>query len=154
MKYLALFVAFVTGARGFGVAPLVTTTTRPTTALRAESSKEEGEPVVAYFEDWVEAVECASHFGRCSLGKLEELAEKVEAGLDSGCTFESDLDEEMCDKERADRQRVADLLRLQANLKQGMEDLEHANIFARDVRDEHDIRERDLEIELLCEDGI
>ena len=148
MKTFAILLLLATGVRGFGVLPLGSSV-HSSTYLPSTSESE----AVSYFEDWVEAIDCASQFGECDIDKLRTLADKVQAGDD--CTFESsEANQEACDKERADRQRVADMLRLQAHLQEQMDDLEVVNAFARSVRDEQNIRERDMEIELLSEDAL
>lgn len=125
---------------------------RTTTAVFSAVEEEEKEQAVTYSEDWVRAVDCASHFGRCDVTELHDLADKVEAGSDE-CVFQGDT-KTLCDKEIEDRKDVAELLRLQAELQLGMDYLEKANLFAHDVMDEHDLRERDIEMEILGEDGI
>ena len=147
-KYLLFLIGLVSTASAF-MAPAVRLS-RSTELFSAV--EEEKKQVVAYFDDWVRAVDCASKFGICDVTELHELADKVEAGSDE-CTFEGNS-KELCDKEIQDRKDVAELLRLQAELQLGMDYLEKANLFAHDVMDEHDIREREMEMEILSEDGI
>ena len=61
---------------------------------------------------------------------------------------------ELCQKEIDDRKDVAEILRMQAELRLRMDYLDRANLFADDVRAEHDILQRDMEMEILGEDGI
>jgi len=148
-KYLLfLIVGLVVSGSSF-VAPKVRPLSRPM-ALSSETEKEK--QAITYLDDWVRAVDCASKFGLCDVTELHELADKVEAGSDD-CTFEGNT-MDLCDKEIQDRKDVAGLLRLQAELQLGMDYLEKANLFAHDVIEEHDLRERDLEMEILSEDGI
>lgn len=108
-------------------------------------------------DDLVRAVDCAEHFGKCTVDDLHALADQVEqaaSGSTDECLYESADDADLCDKEAADRVDVAELLRLQAELRLGMEYLEKANLFKEDVMAEHDMRQRDLEMEILSEDGI
>ena len=148
-KYsLFLILGLVSSASAFG-APKVRLLSRPTALF---STVKEEKQVVTYFDDWVRAVDCASKFGHCDVAELHELADKIEAGSDE-CTFEGD-DKDLCDKEIQDRKDVSELLRLQAELKLGMDYLEKANLFAYDVKEEHDIREREMEMDILSEDGI
>ena len=140
------FLAFLAGSgSAFYVSP------RPTKGPPLLSSTND-DNVVTYFEDLVEAVECAAHYGKCDLAVLDELAVKVETGADD-CTFEDGRDEAECNHEMNDRQAVANMLRLQAQLRKEMETLDN-NLFVKDVRNEHDIRDRDMEMEILEEDGI
>ena len=113
---------------------------------------QEESSTTANLDDLVRAVDCASHFGKCSVEDLHALADKVDAAADT-CLYETN-DPALCDKEEQDRVDVAELLRLQAELQLGMEYLEKANLFKEDVMAEHDMRERDLEMEILSEDGI
>uniref|UniRef100_A0A6U5PCC4 Uncharacterized protein n=1 Tax=Grammatophora oceanica TaxID=210454 RepID=A0A6U5PCC4_9STRA len=55
-----------------------------------------------------------------------------------GCSFE----EELCDKEIQDRMDVAEILRLKIELHLRLDYLKNANLFADDVKKEHDAEER------------
>lgn len=137
--------------------PVTTTPSITRVSSTAEAAEEQQQrQVITYIDDLVEAVDCASHFGKCDVRKLHELADKVDfAARDDECTFEiAMVNADLCDKEIQDRQDVANLLRLQAELRLGMEYLEKANLFAANVQDEHDIRDRDMEMEILSNDGI
>eukprot|EP00977_Amphora_coffeiformis_P023311 scaffold12976_cov197-Amphora_coffeaeformis.AAC.10 len=148
-KYsLFLIIGLVSSAGAF-VAPKVRLLSRPTGLF---SAVEEEKGVVAHLNDWVRSVDCASKFGHCDVTELHELADKIEAGSDE-CTFEG-KNKDLCDKEIQDRKDVAELLLLQAELQLGIDYLKKANLFAHDVMEEHDMRERDLELEILSEDGI
>ena len=108
---------------------------------------------MTYFEDLVQAVKAATHFGMCDSDKLHELADKVEQGADT-CVFEVETDQELCQKEIDDRIDVAQVLRLQAELQLRMEAIEGSSLFAGDILDEDAIRQRDDLLDLLSEDSI
>ena len=147
-KYLSAVVLFggIAWSSAFSIAPRMAAPLFG--PLFAETKSPE---VITYFEDLEKAVDCASTFGKCSVPLLRELADKVDAGSDS-CMWE--VSQELCQKEIDDRKDVADILRLQAELVLRMEYLDRANLFADDVRAEHDIRQRDDEMELLSEDAM
>ena len=126
----------------------VPTAHRAVASTRLYSTTEEA----TNLDDMVRAVDCASHFGKCNIELLHELADKVDIGSDT-CWYETE-DANLCEKEIQDRKDMADLLRLQAELRLGMEYLNKANLFSADVMAEKDMRERDLEMEILAEDGI
>ena len=130
------------------------TTTRPdATTTTAVYSTTQDKTTIPNLDELVRAVDCASHFGKCSVEDLHSLADTVEAmGDATECVFENAAD--LCDKEAADRVDVAELLRLQAELQLGMEYLEKANLFKHEVMAEHDMIEREAEMEILSEDGI
>jgi len=107
--------------------------------------------VITYFEDLEKAVDCAETFGKCNIDLLHELAEKVDAGSDT-CMWETT--QELCQKEIDDRKDLADVLRLQAELRLRMEYLDTSNLFVDNVKAEHDMLERDDEMELLSEDAM
>ena len=106
---------------------------------------------VTYFEDLVRAVKAVTTFGLCDADELNTLADKVEAGADS-CVFE--VGEELCDKEIEDRKDVAEVLRMQAELQLRMDAIRGSSLFASDVEDEYDIRQRDELLEILSEDAM
>ena len=62
--------------------------------------------------------------------------------------------EALCQRNLNDRKDVAQVLRLQAELRLRMEYIDKANLFVDDVKAEHDIRERDEEMERLLEDAM
>ena len=99
-----------------------------------------------------QAVHAVTKFGTLPPDDLLKLADKVENGA-SECLFEG-ASADLCDKEIQDRQDVAEVLRMQAELKLRMEAIEGSSLFAADVLEEANIRARDLEMELLSEDGI
>jgi CRISPR/Cas system Type II protein with McrA/HNH and RuvC-like nuclease domain len=81
------------------------------------------------------AVECAEHFGVCDIEQMEYLAKELEEF--NGVYFES-VDESnaaMMQKEVADRKDVADILKMQGELRLRMDYLDGANLFAQDVHD-------------------
>ena len=125
----------------------------PRASLRVLSSTMEEKETVGptFFEDLVQAVDCASHFGKCDLAVLDELALKVEGGSND-CTFEDAFDGKECQHEMDDRKALANMLRMQSQLRHEMASIE-SNLFVKDVREENNIRERDLEMELLEEDS-
>ena len=91
------------------------------------------------------AVECAERFGICDIEQMEYLAKELEEF--NGAYFET-ADEAnaaaMMQKEVSDRRDVADVLRLQSELRLRMDYLEGANLFAKDV---HDMEEAFPELE-------
>eukprot|EP00558_Chaetoceros_sp_UNC1202_P005652 CAMPEP_0197246648 /NCGR_PEP_ID=MMETSP1429-20130617/18653_1 /TAXON_ID=49237 /ORGANISM="Chaetoceros sp., Strain UNC1202" /LENGTH=134 /DNA_ID=CAMNT_0042707363 /DNA_START=40 /DNA_END=444 /DNA_ORIENTATION=+ len=80
------------------------------------------------------AVECAEKFGVCDIEKMEELAKELEEF--NGAYFES-ADEDnaaaMMQKEVNDRRDIAEILKLQGELRLRMDYLDNANLFAHDV---------------------
>jgi hypothetical protein len=159
MKYLYSF-AFIGITGAFQVIPsrnLLSRRRGPMTMMVAAASSssalyasDEDQQTITYFEDLERAVECATKFGLCDVDTLLALADKVEAGADS-CLFE--VEEALCEKEINDRKEVAEVLRLQSELQLRMDAIEKSSLFAADVKDEHDIRDREEFIELLSEDG-
>ena len=111
------------------------------------------EDAVTYFDDLVRAVKAVTTFGLCDSDELHTLADKVEAGADS-CMFEVADDAFLCDKEVEDRKDVAEVLRMQAELQLRMDAIKGSSLFAGDVLDEEDIRERDEMLEILGEDAM
>lgn len=65
-----------------------------------------------------------------------------------GCIFEEDP--EACKKEELDRHDVADILRLQSELKLRQNYLKHANLFTDDVTKARLVRERDELLEAMA----
>jgi hypothetical protein len=84
------------------------------------------------------------------LDELERLAVKLEDVNE--CLFEKEG--ELCDKEMQDRKDVAEVLRLQSELRLRMDYVTNANLFSADVAKEHDIQERDKAFEILAEDAM
>mmetsp|Transcript_13593 Transcript_13593/g.25535 ORF Transcript_13593/g.25535 Transcript_13593/m.25535 type:complete len:157 (+) Transcript_13593:117-587(+) len=115
------------------------------------SSKPEAD-IVTYFDDLVEAVKASTTFGMYGPDKLQELADKVEAGA-SSCMFEVDGGE-LCQKEIDDRLDVAEVLRMQAELQLRMEAIEGSSLFADDCLAEDMIRQRENFMDYLAEDGL
>ena len=101
-------------------------------------------------KDFVRAVECATKFNLCSLEELEHLATKLD-NMEDECVFEKSV---LCEKEIEDRKDVAEVLRLQSELRLRMDYIENANLFSEDVIKEHDILERDELMEILSEDAM
>jgi hypothetical protein len=101
-------------------------------------------------DDLIRAVECATKFNLCNLDELERLAVKLENMEE--CLFETKG--ELCDKEMHDRKDVAEVLRLQSELRLRMEYMESANLFSADVTKEHDIQEREKALQILAEDAM
>uniref|UniRef100_A0A7S0FQP5 Uncharacterized protein n=1 Tax=Minutocellus polymorphus TaxID=265543 RepID=A0A7S0FQP5_9STRA len=85
-------------------------------------------------EQFERAVECAENFGYCNLDELEALSADLEEY--NGNFFEHSTDEEVLAKEVGDRKDVADILKLQSELRLRMNYLEDANLFAEDVHKE------------------
>lgn len=69
-----------------------------------------------------------------------------------GCMFEGESSQELCNKEIQDRLDVAQILRLEIELKLRLDYLkDHSNLFAEDVRKNHDKLERQKFKEALLE---
>jgi hypothetical protein len=102
-------------------------------------------------KDFVRAVECATKFNLCSLEELEHLATMLD-NMEDECVFEEKS--VLCEKEIEDRKDVAEVLRLQSELRLRMDYIENANLFSEDVIKEHDILERDELMEILSEDAM
>jgi hypothetical protein len=86
-------------------------------------------------ETFEKAVECAENFGYCDLEELEQLAEELESF--HGNFFEHDENHpQWMEKEIEDRKDVAEILRLQEELRLRMDYLDKANLFAKDMHDE------------------
>lgn len=86
-------------------------------------------------ETFEKAVECAENFGYCDLEELEQLAEELESF--NGNFFEHDENHpQLMTKEIEDRKDVAEILRLQEELRLRMDYLDKANLFAKDMHDE------------------
>lgn len=147
IKYLLSLAAVLGLTHAFHTAALVSRNVK--LFSMAETSTDED--TVTYFEDLDRAVKCATEFGLCNVETLHRLADKVESGSDS-CVFE--VDAELCQKETDDRVDVAEVLRLQAELQLRMEAIELSSLFAADVKDEHDIREREDFMDILTEDSM
>ncbi len=85
------------------------------------------------------AVDCAEKFGACDIEHMEYLANELEEF--NGNYFEKAEGEKsafMMEKEVSDRRDVAEVLRLQSELRLRMDYLEGANLFAQDVHDMED----------------
>jgi len=91
-------------------------------------------------DNFFRAVECAENTNLCKIDELEKLATELETIV--GCKFEEDSSQELCDKEIQDRKDVAEILRLQIELKLRSEFLKKDNLFAVDVKKERDVEER------------
>eukprot|EP01083_Nonionella_stella_P098382 276625_1 len=100
------------------------------------------EPHHSEMEIFERAVECAERFGSCDLDHMEFLARELEEC--TGAYFEPTADHEMhnpasmMQKEVTDRKDVAEILRMQSQLRLRMEYLNGANLFAADVHDMED----------------
>lgn len=79
-----------------------------------------------YYSDFERAVECACATGLCAEAEVTRLANVLEGC--EGCYFYT-TDADDCQQEMVDRQDVADILRLQANLYNRQVYLENANVF-------------------------
>lgn len=124
--------------------PSLSSVMSPSALLESSSS--------ALDEDFVRAVECATKFKLCNLEELERLASKLENVDDDECLFEEKS--VLCEKEIQDRKDLAEVLRLQSELRLRMDYIENANLFSEDVTKEHDIREREALLEILGEDAM
>jgi hypothetical protein len=89
-------------------------------------------------ETFERAVECAERFGACDIDKMEQLANELDEF--NGAYFEKadGRNPAMMQKEVSDRRDVAEVLRLQGELRLRMEYLDGANLFAQDVHDMED----------------
>lgn len=94
-------------------------------------------------EPFERAVQCSEQYGLCNVDELLALAEELE--YYQGSFFEDDLRE----KEIKDRNDVADILRLEAELELRQEYLRNANLFKADVEEAVARKERDEYIELM-----
>uniref|UniRef100_A0A7S4JFN5 Uncharacterized protein n=1 Tax=Odontella aurita TaxID=265563 RepID=A0A7S4JFN5_9STRA len=124
MKLLSLF-AVCGLAAAFSPGPVAFRTHQRAKALSATSK----------CETFERAVECAENFGYCNLDELENLAGELEAF--QGSFFEHG-EEVMEQKEVGDRKDVAEVLKMQSELRLRMDYLENANVFADDVHNEVD----------------
>jgi len=89
-------------------------------------------------ESFERAVECAEKFGACDIEQMEELAKALEEFR--GAYFESSdaSKPSMMQKEVHDRKDVAEVLRLQCELRRRMDYLNGASLFTKDVHDMED----------------
>ena len=128
MKLIITLLALVGSAAAFCVQSKPST--RPVRALHSTNSDSK-------METFERAVECAENFGFCDLDSLEELADDLEKF--KGNFFEHGEDSVVMNKEIQDRNDVAEVLRLQGELRLRMEYLEDANLFAGDVHEETEL---------------
>lgn len=134
MKYLSLSAILISKSVAFTVQKGPSTRIE----LNAKSSSSRD------FETMERALDCAEKFGVCDLDQMEELANELEQM--NGNYFEkpsassSDLGETMTlsEKEIADRNDLAEVLKMQSELRLRMEYLHDANLFAKDVHDMDD----------------
>jgi hypothetical protein len=94
---------------------------------------------VEYPKSFQRAVECSEKFGLCGVDELLQLADELESYEE--CYFEEG--QSACEKEEMDRQDVADILRLEAELSLRQDYLKNANLFAGDVHDAEEQRGAD-----------
>lgn len=99
MKFLLSILALIGTATAFS--PSLTIARRPASALNVSH------------ETFYHAVQCAEGEKNCDIEELEKLATELEEFV--GCTFEKE--EEFCEKEMQDRIDVAEILRMQVELK-------------------------------------
>ena len=91
------------------------------------------------------AVQCSEQYGLCNVDELLALAEELESY--HGSFFEDDVD--LREKEIKDRNDVADILRLEAELELRHDYLRNANLFKADVEEAVAQNERDEYLELM-----
>jgi len=103
--------------------------------------------VRAFPERFERAVQCGSNFELCNVDELNDLVNELESY--QGSFFESD--EELRAKEIQDREDLADVLRLEAELKHRQEYLKNANLFKEDVEEAVMLKHRDEYLELMDE---
>lgn len=104
----------------------------PVTRIATERTSNLYESKMETFE---KAVECAENFGYCDLEELEQLADELDSF--NGNFFEHDANHpQLMKKEIEDRKDVAEILRLQEELRLRMDYLDKANLFAKDIHDE------------------
>ena len=113
-------------------------TTTTTTLLMTRIKDNPMEYPKAEFE---RAVQCSGQFGLCDIDELQKLADQLEQY--QGCFFEDKHDNWLCEKEEADRSDVAEVLRLQAELRLRMDYLQKANLFKEDVEESRCEQERE-----------
>lgn len=85
-------------------------------------------------ERFERAVECAEKFGTCDIEQMEELAKELDEFHGSLLT----QNPSMMKKENSDRKDVAQVLRLQTELRLRMEYLNGANLFASEIHELED----------------
>ena len=146
-----LFIAATTAVVVNGFVPLPTNHQKATITVMTEGSDDEHVTDPTYFEDLELAVHAVTKFGSLDPDMLHKLADKVESGAET-CLFETT--EDLCEKEVADRKDVAEVLRMQAELQLRMEAIRDSSLFVGDVLEEANIRARDMEMDLLSEDGM
>eukprot|EP01083_Nonionella_stella_P126885 384323_1 len=140
MKYLSLFALLISKSVAFTV-----TQKGPSSQIvlnGASSSRD--------FETFERALDCAEKFGVCDLDQMEELANELEQmngnyfEKPSASSSASDdqggetMDMTLSEKEIADRNDLAEVLKIQSELRLRMEYLHDANLFAKDVHDMDD----------------
>uniref|UniRef100_A0A7S1ZBE1 Uncharacterized protein n=1 Tax=Trieres chinensis TaxID=1514140 RepID=A0A7S1ZBE1_TRICV len=126
MKLLLAFLLAVPSAAFAPGGPKAAAFRTNSAPLRASSSSSKSET----FE---RAVECAENFGYCDLDELETLSDELE---DYQGNFFEHGSPDLEAKEVTDRNDVAEVLKLQAELRLRMDYMENANLFADDVHKE------------------
>mmetsp|Transcript_6027 Transcript_6027/g.8652 ORF Transcript_6027/g.8652 Transcript_6027/m.8652 type:complete len:157 (+) Transcript_6027:200-670(+) len=122
---------------GFTVTNAFTTISTNNKAVFQQSSSS---ALFVESETFYRAVECAEGRVSCELKELDKLATELEEFV--GCTYEQDSSEETCKKEIQDRMDLAEILRLRIELQLRLDYLKSGNLFADDVKKEHDTEER------------
>lgn len=117
--FFLLSLALTQSTNGFSVIPTKATMSRLPTALFD----------VWYPETFDRAVYCANALGMCDVNEMMELADELEQF--QGCFFEENAHD--CEKEKMDRQDVAELLSLEAEVMLRRDYFEKANLFKHDV---------------------
>ncbi len=99
------------------------------------------------FETFERALDCAEKFGVCDLDQMEKLANELEQmngnyfekpSASASTTSDESMDMTLSEKEIADRNDLAEVLKMQSELRLRMEYLNDANLFAKDVHDMDD----------------
>ena len=127
MKSVLSFLAILNSVSAFNVQSI--RFSRQLTLVKESSSSTHHE-----LERFERALECAEKFGSCDIEQMEELAKELDEFHGSLLT----QNPSMMKKENSDRKDVAQVLRLQAELRLRMEYLNGANLFASEIHELED----------------
>ena len=127
MKSVLSFLAILNSVSAFNVQSI--RFSRQLTLVKESSSSTHHE-----LERFERALECAEKFGYCDIEQMEELAKELDEFHGSLLT----QNPSMMKKENSDRKDVAQVLRLQGELRLRMEYLNGANLFASEIHELED----------------
>ena len=127
MKSFLSLLAILNSAAAFNVQSI--RFSRQLTLVKESSSSTHHE-----LERFERALECAEKFGSCDIEQMEELAKELDEFHGSLLT----QNPSMMKKENSDRKDVAQVLRLQGELRLRMEYLNGANLFASEIHELED----------------